>query len=236
MASQLGEVEHFDESTSNWLSYEERLAAYLCANKLPENLEADAFISLIRPKTFALLKSLTAPKAPTAKSCSFLLNVLCKHLSPTLSVIGERAKFHRRTQKDQETISHFVAELQKLAHTCEFGSFLDASFWDRFVCGLQCINIQRSLFSVDKDLTFQKIVKRALALESAIKNATNTHSKCESNGDLHKMEQTKPTPVDAHGSQCYRRESTEHCAASCPRAIAICLSAPLPAGNPVRWH
>ncbi|KAM7293707.1 uncharacterized protein ISCGN_023302 [Ixodes scapularis] len=155
MTTSFGQVEHFDESTSDWLSYEERVLSFLRANKVPTELQVDAFVSLIGPKTYALLKSLTAPETPSSKSFEELRQLLRNHLSPKPSVIGERAKFHRRSQTEDESISEFVAEIRRLAQTCEFGNFLDESLRDRFVCGLRRVDIQRHLFSEDKHLTFQ---------------------------------------------------------------------------------
>ncbi|KAH7976052.1 hypothetical protein HPB52_008524 [Rhipicephalus sanguineus] len=40
------------------------------------------------------------------------------------SVIGERAKFRRRQQVEEESIYDYVAELRKLPRTCDFGSAL----------------------------------------------------------------------------------------------------------------
>lgn len=85
MSTSFGQVEHFDESTSDWLSYEERVLSFLRANKVPAELQVDAFVSLIGPKTYALLKSLTAPETPSSKSFEELRQLLRNHLSPSRS-------------------------------------------------------------------------------------------------------------------------------------------------------
>lgn len=221
MSTSFGQVEHFDESTSDWLSYEERVLSFLRANKVPAELQVDAFVSLIGPKTYALLKSLTAPETPSSKSFEELRQLLRNHLSPKPSVIGERAKFHRRSQTEDETISEFVAEIRRLAQTCEFGNFLDESLRDRFVCGLRRVDIQRHLFSEDKHLTFQKAVERALSLEAAIKNASATHSRSDSAAELNKLRSSGPKPrvITTHCSRC---GSPKHEATTCPHAQATC--------------
>nr|XP_050037752.1 uncharacterized protein K02A2.6-like [Dermacentor andersoni] len=43
MASQLGQMEPFDDSTSDWTSYDERLSSYLRANKVPADIQVDVF-------------------------------------------------------------------------------------------------------------------------------------------------------------------------------------------------
>uniref|UniRef100_G3MQY8 Retrotransposon gag domain-containing protein n=1 Tax=Amblyomma maculatum TaxID=34609 RepID=G3MQY8_AMBMU len=166
MASQLGLMEPFDDSTSDWTSYDERLASYLKANKVPDDLQVDVFVSLIGPKTYQLLKYLTAPDKATSKSLTELRELLSKHLSPKPSIIAERAKFYRAVQRETQTIAQFVEDIRRLAQTCEFGSFLDDALRDKFVYGLRRIDIQRQLFVEDKHLTFQKAIDRALAAEA----------------------------------------------------------------------
>lgn len=92
------------------------------------------------------------------------------HLAPKLAVISERAKFHRRMQLEKESVATFVAELGKLAQTCDFEASLDQSLRDHFVCGLRREDIQRVLFTEDNKLAFQKGVERSLAMEAAKKN------------------------------------------------------------------
>lgn len=97
MSAHLGQVEPFDDSSADWASYEERLQAFLRANKVSEDQKADTLISLVGPKTYALLKSLTSPETPAKKSFEELLSLLRNHFLPKLSNIGERATFHRRS-------------------------------------------------------------------------------------------------------------------------------------------
>ncbi|KAK8787433.1 hypothetical protein V5799_022790, partial [Amblyomma americanum] len=95
----IGYIELFDETTSDWRSYEERLKAYLSVNDVPVAKKVPAFLSLIGAKTYALLKSLTAPDAPSSRVFDSLLNLLSDHLAPQSSVIAERAKFYKRSQR-----------------------------------------------------------------------------------------------------------------------------------------
>ncbi|XP_075732500.1 uncharacterized protein LOC142775065 [Rhipicephalus microplus] len=158
-AGRLGQLELFDESDSNWASYEERLTSFLIVNRVPDSDKVHMFLYMIGPKTYGLLKSLAAPDLLSTKSFEVPKKVLSDHLSPKTSFIGERAKFHRRCQKEGEFLSEFVAELFKVSQTCEFGSALDEFLRDRFVCGVLREDIQRVLFPEDSKLTFQKAVE-----------------------------------------------------------------------------
>ncbi|KAK8777419.1 hypothetical protein V5799_029236 [Amblyomma americanum] len=95
----IGYIEPFEETTSDWRSCEERLKAYLSVNDVPVAKKVPAFLSLIGAKTYALLKSLTAPDAPSLREFDSLLKLLSDHLAPQSSVIAERAKFYKRSQR-----------------------------------------------------------------------------------------------------------------------------------------
>lgn len=218
MSAHLGQVEPFDDSSADWASYEERLQAFLRANKVSEDQKADTLISLVGPKTYALLKSLTSPETPAKKSFEELLSLLRNHFVPKLSIIGERATFHRRSQLPQETITQYAAELRRLAQTCEFGTFLDQALRDRFVCGLLRADIQRSLFAEDNQLKFQTAVDRAIAIEAAIQSASATRSTAQQEFQVHKVKSTGEA-----STSCYRCGSVKHTASSCPYANAKCF-------------
>lgn len=221
IVGRLGHIESFDESASDWPSYEERLSSFLQVNRIPEDDKVHAFLSLIGPKTYSLLKSLTAPELPSAKSFELLKKLLGDHLSPKPSVISERAKFHRRAQLENESISEYVAQLRKLAQTCEFESALDQSLRDRFVCGLCREDIQRVLFTEDNKLTFQKAVERALAMEAAKKSVAEAHASESSVSDIHKVGAIGDTNVTQ--GNCYRCGSAKHASSVCPHIAAICF-------------
>ncbi|KAK8781170.1 hypothetical protein V5799_017488 [Amblyomma americanum] len=104
-------MEPFGASASDWVSYEERLTSFLIVNRVPESDKVDAFLSIIGPRTYRLLKSLVAPEVPSTKSLEVLKKTLREHLSPKPSVIGERAKFHRQQQHEGEYISDYVVEI-----------------------------------------------------------------------------------------------------------------------------
>ncbi|KAM7284083.1 uncharacterized protein ISCGN_001186 [Ixodes scapularis] len=221
-SSHIGQVEAFDKTVSDWQSYEERLTSFFLINKIPDDLKVHAFLSVIGPKTYSLLKSLTAPAKPSENTLEQLTQLLRNQLSPRVSVIGERAKFHRRSQLEHESIAQYVAELRKLSQTCEFGGFLDESLRDRFVCGLFRADIQRYLFAEDKTLTFQKAVERALALEEAKKNVQEAHAK-ERSDDLHKMS-TEDSAKRKQSFECYRCGSDKHFARACPHIADKCMN------------
>ena len=64
-------------------------------------------------------------------------------LSPI--TITKQFYFHKRNQLPSESIAEYVAELKRLAATCNFKTYLPKALRDRFVCGL---NHQKKLLAV----------------------------------------------------------------------------------------
>ena len=64
------------------------------------------------------------------------------HLKLKPLTIAERFKFNHRKQHKGVSIVQFLAELKKLAETCEFGVKFDEQLRDRLVEGLHSKSIQ----------------------------------------------------------------------------------------------
>ena len=90
-------------------------------------------LSIIGPSTYSILRSLLAPDSPQSKSLDTLIKVLKNHYDPKPIIVAERYHFHLRNQSSTETVADYIAELPRLATSCEFGSFLDEALRDRFV-------------------------------------------------------------------------------------------------------
>ena len=163
--SHFGRLEEFDCSSTDIDSYFERLHAFYRANNVRDSAIVDVFLSVVGPKTYKLLKSLTAPTLPSDKTIDELYQTLKRHVQPTDSVISRRARFYTRKQKDTESVTDFVAELKLLAAECEFDAFLDQALRDIFAIGIGDRETQRKLRKA-KQLTFAKAVEIALARES----------------------------------------------------------------------
>ncbi|XP_037273492.2 uncharacterized protein LOC119165415 [Rhipicephalus microplus] len=229
---QLGQMESFDVTASDWTAYKERLTSFLIVNKVPDSDKVHAFLSIIGPRTYGLLKSLAAPDLPSGKSFEQLKSLLDAHLAPKPSTIGERAKFYRRAQHEGESLPEYVAELRKLSQSCQFGANLDEALRDRFVCGLLREDVQRVLFTEDDKLTFPRAVERALAMEAARKNVAETRVVESVATQLHKMEgECNYDPADLYEAQaisgkqrlaCYRCGSPSHTHSVCPHVNNTC--------------
>jgi hypothetical protein len=166
----IGTIGNFDDGIETWEAYAERLQQYFIANGIANEINVPALLSLIGPKTCALLKPLVAPDKPSDKTFEVLIDHLNKHLNSKPLVIAERFRFHERDQKQGETTMQYIAELRNLAIHYNFGDNLGDTRLDRFVCGLRHENIQKNLLSKD-DLTLDLAVKTAVAMETASNDA-----------------------------------------------------------------
>ena len=97
------------------------------------------------------------------------MSLLTTHLNPQPSEIVQRWKFNSRNRKPEESIIEYVADLRKLAQDCNYGDTLTVMLRDRLVCGVNDDKIQRSLL-LEEILTFDTALRKAQAIEAAIKN------------------------------------------------------------------
>ena len=197
MAASIGKIEEFDSATEDWRSYLERLEHYLGANQIKEEVKTAAFLSCIGKRTFGLLRALTAPKKPGEKSYEELVEILTKHLAPKPLVIAERYRFHKRDQKEGETVREYVSALQKLTEHCDFQDHLEDTLRDRLVCGLRDVTLQKRLLTKE-DLTFARAVEMAETAERAEKDAAELQ--VATTPEVHRLPVREPTKDD-------RRES-----------------------------
>ncbi|KAL5473475.1 hypothetical protein EMCRGX_G027964 [Ephydatia muelleri] len=194
----LGCLEPFDSSNEEWGAYMERMDEFLIANGVDDDRKKD----------------LLAPTLPSAQSFDEIREVLQGHFQPKPLVIAERFKFHQRNQSESESVVQYLAELRKLAKTCEFKAFLDEALRDRFVCGLRAQSIQKRLLS-EAALDLKKALEVAQGMEAA--EQTTKHMHVDSPG-VHSVEPNKkgnsPKPL-ALSTPCPRCGEIGHWASDC---------------------
>ena len=193
----IGKIESFDDTKENWETYVERVEQFFLANDIDDDHKVPTLLSLIGGKTYTLLRDLLAPEKPATKSFQQIVTTLQEHLSPKPLEIAERFRFYKRNQNEGESILSYVAELRKLATHCNFGGNLNEALRDRLVCGLRNMQIQKRLLSEAK-LKYSKAVEIAVAMETAIRDASELQSELNPNPVPHVAKLTehyKPTPA-----------------------------------------
>uniref|UniRef100_A0A5S6Q2K1 Reverse transcriptase domain-containing protein n=1 Tax=Trichuris muris TaxID=70415 RepID=A0A5S6Q2K1_TRIMR len=166
--SHVSHIEEFDVSNpAAWQEYAERLEFYLAANGIRDAQRKLAVLcSACGQKTYSVIRSLTSPEPPSAKSYGEVMRLLEEHFSPKPSEIYSRFQYQRRFQQASEGVAAFVAELRQLAQHCNFGDTLESRLRDLLVCCLRDETLQKQLLTV-KDLTLATAIDRALSAEAA---------------------------------------------------------------------
>ena len=223
MTTVIGRLDEFQMGKDDFDCYIERMEQYFVANAVPEDKQVAAFLTVIGVPAYELLRNLILPETPKDKTLAELKTVLRSHLKPKPLTIAERFKFHKRSQREMETVAEYVVALKELSTHCEFGNFLNDALRDRLVCGLYKESIQKRLLS-ESELTFAKACEIAQAMELADKNASELHS--ESTRSVNAIqnptvrekantpETQTPETKKRSGQNCYRCGGT-HSPATC---------------------
>lgn len=222
--SRIGKVDVFEPGTESWTCYNERLDQYFVANEVANDKKVPALLSLVGPKTYGVLRDLTSPNLPKDKTYDELCLLLNKHFNPEPLVIAERFRFHKREQKQGESITDFNVSLRKLSLHCKFGQNLNDTLRDRLVCGLQNEQIQKRLLS-EKDLTYDKALEIAMSMESAQRDVKELHGAVGVNKLSSKITKKAVDKTDKTGNNvkkydrkkpsCYRCNRNNHAPNQC---------------------
>ena len=216
----MSKLKDFDDKLEPFSNYKERLDAFFIANDVSAPKQTATLLSSIGPKTYNLLRSLTAPHLPSSKSYSDLCKILLDHLAPAPLEIVERFKFYRRTQKEGESVSLFLAEIRRLSEFCNFKENLDEALRDKFVVGINDDSIQKRLLQ-ERNLSLNKAVELALAMEQASKDSTSIHLNLNKEEQVSFINKKKAPRNDAH-PPCYSCGKSNHKRLDCYFKDAKC--------------
>ena len=153
----------------------DRMEQYFIANSIAEEKQVAVFLTAIGGPTYELLRNLVSLDAPKDKSLEQLKTALHAHLKPKPLTIAERFKFHKRMQREGESVAEYVVALKELTTHCECGGFLNDALRDHLVCRLYRELIQKRLL-MEVNLTFKKACEIAQAMEMVDKNVSELNS------------------------------------------------------------
>ena len=108
----IGRIDPFDDSLETWTSYVERLEQYFEVNSISNDKKVPALLTLLGGKTYGLLRNLTAPDKPKDKSYEAIKKLLSDHLAPKPIKIAERFRFHKRNQREGESVNEYMRNEQ----------------------------------------------------------------------------------------------------------------------------
>ena len=116
-------------------------------NSVPTDKSVPSILTLMGSKMYASLRSISAPRKPKDLGFTEIVDTLAQHVDPKLIITVERYNFHKAEQEESGSVRQYLAKLQKLAETCEFGAYREEAIRDRFVCGLRSQAIQGKLLA-----------------------------------------------------------------------------------------
>ncbi|XP_077550669.1 uncharacterized protein LOC144163865 [Haemaphysalis longicornis] len=111
-----GRLPEFSGSSGSWRSWYGRLQFFFEANDIKDASKKQAhLLTLCGEQTYDIVCALVQPKQPSEVDYDDIVEVLKAHFDPQPSEVFCRARFQRRDQRHDETVSDYVAALKKLA-------------------------------------------------------------------------------------------------------------------------
>ena len=190
-------IESFDDTKENWETYVERVEQFFLANDIDDDHKVPTLLSLIGGKTYTLLRDLLAPEKPATKSFQQIVTTLQEHLSPKPLEIAERVRFYKKNQHEGESILSYVAELRKLAtHTVILAGIWTKRYEIEWSVDFEICK-SKSDYCREAKLKYSKAVEIVVAMETAIRDASELQSELYSRWQVDWTQQTNTseTPI-----------------------------------------
>ncbi|XP_049527417.1 uncharacterized protein LOC119457969 [Dermacentor silvarum] len=190
----------FDETVSSWSTYRIRLEAYFEGNGITDAAKRRALlVSLLSDNVVRMLQGRLPTVSVNSQTYDEVVEYLEEHYNPQVNEIAASFSFFMRKQRDGESVREYIADLRRLAESCNFGNSLHRMLRDRIVCGIRDDDARRCLLT-RKKLTFEEAEEFAIASEKAL-------------GDVRDMREADPvttgTSINVVQSQRGRRPWTK---------------------------
>ena len=204
----------FDSTSELWTDYLARFRTFVTANSIPDNKQAQIFLTNQSNSVYKMLSNLAAQQQPVKSIHELTMNdiqtFMAEQFDPKRFVVRERFKFWSdMKRKPGETIPELASRIRQDAATCDFQSIkdpLDEALRTKFICSVDNEAVLKTLFKLkDDELKFSNAIRVAQEVEEAAKVAKSKTSKT----------QEKKTA-------CFRCGNSGHFSKACPHIKAIC--------------
>ena len=204
----------FDSTSELWTDYLARFRTFVTANSIPDNKQAQIFLTNQSNSVYKMLSNLAAQQQPVKSIHELTMNdiqtFMAEQFDPKRFVVRERFKFWSdMKRKPGETIPELTSRIRQDAATCDFQSIkdpLDEALRTKFICSVDNEAVLKTLFKLkDDELKFSNAIRVAQEVEEAAKVAKSKTSKT----------QEKKTA-------CFRCGNSGHFSKACPHIKAIC--------------
>ena len=179
MATTPPALEPFNTSKDDWNAWSRRFEQWLSLSSYSTGENADAkkraaFCTYIDSATFKLLCSFCAPKKPEELTFEALKAKLDSQNGTKKIVLAERYRFYNYKQRDGQSLPDYIAELRRLAVTCEWSEqHLEDNLQDKFIMGLRNECLLQQLLTQDHMKPLAELMELAHIFEAAENKTLN---------------------------------------------------------------
>lgn len=159
---QLDPPKAFSFRAEDWNRWAQRWERYRSAAGLAHRAEEDQVNLLIYTmgdKAEDILLSFKL-SVEELKRYNTVMGKFKTHFGEKTNIIYERARFNQRRQDANENVDDFIADLFRLAETCNFGDLREELIRDRIVVGVRNTKLSEAM-QLQADLTLEKAVTKA---------------------------------------------------------------------------
>ena len=173
----------FDSTSELWTDYLARFRTFVTANSIPDNKQAQIFLTNQSNSVYKMLSNLAAQQQPVKSIHELTMNdiqtFMAEQFDPKRFVVRERFKFWSdMKRKPGETIPELASRIRQDAATCDFQCIkdpLDEALRTKFICSVDNEAVLKTLFKLkDDELKFSNAIRVAQEVEEAAKVAKET--------------------------------------------------------------
>ena len=222
----------FDSTSELWTDYLARFRTFVTANSIPDNKQAQIFLTNQSNSVYKMLSNLAAQQQPVKSIHELTMNdiqtFMAEQFDPKRFVVRERFKFWSdMKRKPGETIPELASRIRQDAATCDFQSIkdpLDEALRTKFICSVDNEAVLKTLFKLkDDELKFSNAIKVAQEVEEAAKVAKETvHGQPSTSVQKVYHAKSKTSKTQEKKTACFRCGNSGHFSKACPHIKAIC--------------
>ena len=222
----------FDSTSELWTDYLARFRTFITANSIPDNKQAQIFLTNQSNSVYKMLSNLAAQQQPVKSIHELTMNdiqtFMAEQFDPKRFVVRERFKFWSdMKRKPGETIPELASRIRQDAATCDFQSIkdpLDEALRTKFICSVDNEAVLKTLFKLkDDELKFSNAIRVAQEVEEAAKVAKETvHGQPSTSVQKVYHAKSKTSKTQEKKTACFRCGNSGHFSKTCPHIKAIC--------------
>ena len=222
----------FYSASELWTDYLARFRTFVTANSIPDNKQAQIFLTNQSNSVYKMLSNLAAQQQPVKSIHELTMNdiqtFMAEQFDPKRFVVRERFKFWSdMKRKPGETIPELASRIRQDAAICDFQSIkdpLDEALRTKFICSVDNEAVLKTLFKLkDDELKFSNAIRVAQEVEEAAKVAKETvHGQPSTSVQKVYHAKSKTSKTQEKKTACFRCGNSGHFSKACPHIKAIC--------------